>query len=47
MDIRALAEVTMKHVMPKMMKGEPVELDADRINADLARIPEEPDEELR
>jgi hypothetical protein len=51
MDIRAVVSVVMKHFMatfPAMMKGQqPAEPDLNQINADLARIPDKPDEDLR
>ena len=54
MDINDLAEVTRRHVRPGLLKlmetggqGEVCEPDAQAINADLARLPTDPDENLQ
>ena len=48
MDLHALYEVMMPHFIRSMRPGEPtVELDKDAINADLALLPDQPDENLR
>ena len=47
MDINDLAQVIMPHSLAAfdaMKRGEAGEMDRDAINADLARLPHEPDE---
>jgi hypothetical protein len=50
-DMRAIIGVLMPHVMKNleaMMAGQPSsELDKDQLNAELARLPDKPDENLR
>ena len=51
MDVSALVEVMMPHTMKMfeaMREGRPApELDKDELNAELARLPDKPDEDLR
>jgi hypothetical protein len=51
MDVRALLTVMMPHyvrTMEELMAGQPAtELDKDQINAELAHLPDKPDEKLR
>jgi hypothetical protein len=51
MDVSALVEVIMPHTMKlfeAMRQGQPTqELDKDELNAELARLPDKPDEDLR
>lgn len=51
MDISALIQIMMPHFMKSMDSafsgGPAIELDKDEINADLARLPDKPDETLR
>jgi hypothetical protein len=51
MDVSALVQVTMPHFIKGLeafQRGEPMpELNKDEINAELARLPDKPDEDLR
>jgi hypothetical protein len=51
MDIQALLQVLMPHMMANMSAyraGEPFgELDVEKMNAELAKLPEHPDENLK
>lgn len=55
MDIQAIVSVIVPHMMPQMsanfdtmLAGEPLkDLDVDELNAELGRLPDEPDENLR
>jgi hypothetical protein len=51
MDLSALIEVMTPHFKKQLenrLAGQPTEdLDKDEINAELARLPDKPDEELR
>jgi hypothetical protein len=51
MDVRALVETMTPHytkLFEALRRGDPTkEFDKDQVNADLARIPDKPDETLR
>jgi hypothetical protein len=51
MDVRALVDVMMPHMFAQMSAlragGPTAELDVNQLNADLAKLPEHPDEDLK
>jgi hypothetical protein len=50
MDLQAFIGTMMPHFVKQaeaMRSGKPTDLPANEVNADLARIPEKPDENLR